>query len=78
MPRWFRTTEEVPLMSKTYAGEVFPRTVLFLNTGMSIAAGQEIFVGETETYPYNELREVEMLPINIEGHGILQIYFCIE
>lgn len=72
MRRWFRTTSEVPLMSKTYVGEVFPRTVLFLNTGMAIAPGHEIPVGEPKTFPYG-LESVEMLPVNLEGHPTLYI-----
>ncbi len=72
MPKWFRTTAEVPLMSKTYVGEVFPRTVLFLNTGMAIAPGQEFHVGESEVFPYG-LESVVMLPVNLEGYPTLYI-----
>ena len=73
MLRWFRTTAEVMLMSKTYVGEVFPRTVLFLNTGMAITSGQEIPVGETEMYPYSEMEQIGMMPINLEGHPTFYI-----
>ncbi len=69
---WFRTTAEVPLMSKVYVGEVFPRTVLFLNTGMAIAPDQEIPVGEPEVFPYG-LESVVMLPVNLEGYPPLYI-----
>ena len=71
MHRWFRTTGEVPLMSKTYVGEVFPRTVLFLNTEASIAAGQEVPVGDTEMYPYSETERVGMMPICFHDHPTL-------
>lgn len=71
MPRWFRTTAEVPLMSKTYVGEVLPRTVLFLNTGASIAVGQEIPVGDPETYQYSELESIQVLPITFYDHPTL-------
>ena len=71
MPRWFRTTAEVMLMSKTYVGEVFPRTVLFMNTGTSIVAGQGIPVGETEMYPYSETEQIGVLPIHFHDHPTL-------
>lgn len=80
MARWFRTTAEVPLMSKTYVGKVFPRTVLFLNTGASIAPNQQIPVGETESYPYG-LESLQVLPIYFGSHptlGTCTLYILAE
>ena len=71
MSRWFRTTAEVPLMNKIEVGEVFPRTVLFINTGTSIAVGQKVPFGETEMYPYDELHSVGMMPITFHNHQTL-------
>lgn len=73
MSRRIRTTAEVPLMSKTYLGKVFPRTVLFLNTGMTIAPDQEILVGDAEVFQYSETESVEVLPVNLEGRPTLYI-----
>ncbi len=71
MPRWFRTTADVPLMDKVEMGEVFPRVVVFLNTGASIAAGQLIPVGDTEMYPYSDTEQVGMMPICFHDHPSL-------
>ena len=81
MVRWFRTTAEVMLMSKTYVGEVLPRTVLFLNTGASIATGQEVPVGDIEMYPYSETEQVGMMPICFHDHptlGTCTLYILAE
>ena len=71
MPRWFRTKGEIPLMNKIMVGEVFPRTVLFLNIEASIAAGQEVPVGDTEMYPYSETEQVGVMPIVFHDHPTL-------
>ena len=58
-------------MNKIMVGEVFPRTVLFLNIEASIAAGQEVPVGDTEMYPYSETEQVGVMPIVFHDHPTL-------
>ncbi len=68
MHEWFRTTAEVQLMEKFCLGEVFPRNIFFVNSGLWILAGQVFPVGNLENYPYGDM-EMGMFPVNFEGYA---------